>query len=117
MHHARTILETTTVLGPVQKVSPSPSSGANLLTLASMDQSFEFHMQLSLVSKIMLVAKEIPSKNKVMRIVRVLNAAEESMCSLILAAATAAPGERNIDAEEWFDNLLSKHGNTVEVQQ
>lgn len=56
------ILETTTELGPVMKVTQSPSTGANLMTFASKDQSTEFHLQLSNVYKIVITENETPAK-------------------------------------------------------
>ena len=40
------ILETTSKLGPTSKSSISPKSGERLLTFASEDQSFEFHVKV-----------------------------------------------------------------------
>lgn len=98
------ILETTTELGPTLKVSQSPSTGANLMTLASEDQTFEFHVQLTEVSKIMLVEKETPSK--VMRIIRMLNSEGGSICSLILA-------ETSDKAIKWYADMQKTYGSEV----
>jgi putative heme iron utilization protein len=100
------ILETTAALGPVLKVTQSPSTGANLLTLANEDQSFEFHLQLSEVSKIVLLEKPTPSKT--LRIVRILNAAGESMSSLILADESEA-------AVTWYEGLIAKYGKEIQM--
>lgn len=100
------ILEATSVLGPKLSVSQSPSSGANLLTLASADQSFEYHLQLSQVSKMVLLRKETPSK--VMRIIRILNDQGESMSSLILADESDA-------AVKWFTELGETYGTDIQL--
>jgi putative heme iron utilization protein len=101
------ILETTAALGPVLKVTQSPSTGANLLTLANEDQSFEFHLQLSEVSKIVLLEKPTPSKT--LRIVRILNAAGESMSSLILA-------DESQEAVTWFEQgLIATFGTEIQL--
>ena len=51
------ILETTSMLGPILKLQTSPKTGNPLLTLASIDQSFEFHLHLAEVSKVALTEK------------------------------------------------------------
>jgi hypothetical protein len=101
------ILETTVDrMGPVVDLIQSPSTGANLLTLASEDKTFEFHLQLPDVSKMVLVEKETPAKT--MRIIRVLNATGESICSLILA-------EQSDDAIKWYHDLITKHGSDIQL--
>jgi hypothetical protein len=101
------ILETTSALGPVVKLSNSPSAGTNLLTLASEDQSLEFHLQLSQVTKIVLTTKET-SPDRTLQIVRLLNATGVSMCSFILADESEA-------AKEWYQALQTKHGNEIQL--
>ena len=100
------ILETTSVLGPALSVSQSPKTGENLMTLASEDKSFEFHLQLADVSQIALLEKETPMKT--MRIIRVLGTEGQSMCSLILA-------DQSDSAIQWFHGLVEEHGATIEV--
>jgi hypothetical protein len=100
------ILETTTKLGPVVKISKSPSTGANLVTFASPDQSFEFHLQLGQVSKITLTQKETPAK--VLRIIRLLNDTGEPMCSLILR-------EDSKDAIQWYEQMISNYGDHIQL--
>ena len=100
------ILETTHELGPVLKISQQPSTGANLMTLASEDKSFEFHVRLSHVSKMVLTVKTSPSK--VLRIVRLLNSSGESLASLILATDAE-------DAIKWFGDLIEKHGDEIQL--
>ena len=46
------ILETTSRLGPTSKAAISPKSGERLLTFASEDQSFEFHVKVEQVGKV-----------------------------------------------------------------
>jgi len=81
-------------------------SGANLLTFASEDQSFEFHLQLSEVSKIALVEKETPAKT--LRIIRLLNAEGESMSSLILA-------DTSDEATKWYHGIVEKRGSEIQL--
>jgi hypothetical protein len=100
------ILEATHELGPVLKISQQPSTGANLMTLASEDKSFEFHVRLSHVSKMVLTVKTSP--NKVLRIVRLLNSSGESLASLILATDAE-------DATKWFSDLIDKHGDEIQL--
>jgi hypothetical protein len=100
------ILETTHELGPVLKISQQPSTGANLMTLASEDKSFEFHVRLSHVSKMVLAVKTSPSK--VLRVVRLLSSSGESLASLILATETE-------DATKWFSDLVDKHGDEIQL--
>ena len=100
------ILETTSVLGPVTKILQSASTGTNLLTLASEDQSFEFHLQLSQVSKMVLTTKETPKKT--LQIVRLLNPEGVSMCSLILADQSEA-------AIDWYQKLQDDFGTEVQL--
>ena len=98
------ILETTAALGPVLKVTQSPSTGTNLLTMANEDQSFEFHLQLSQVLKIVLTEKEAPKKT--LRIIRLLNVAGDSLSSLILADESEA-------ALAWYKELIAKYGKEI----
>jgi hypothetical protein len=100
------ILETTAALGPVLKVTQSPSTGTNMLTLANTDQTFEFHLQLAEVSKMVLLEKVTPAKT--LRIVRILNAAGESMSSLILADESEA-------AVTWYEGLIAKYGKEIQL--
>lgn len=105
------ILETTSPLGPTLAVAQSPKTGKNLLTLASQDKSFEFHLQLADVAKIMLLEKETPAKT--MRLIRILGGVgtspeqeQQSMCSLILADPSEA-------AIQWYQELRTKYGEAI----
>ena len=100
------ILETTSILGPALSVSQSPKTGKNLMTLASEDKSFEFHLQLADVAEIAVLEKETPMKT--MRLIRVLGNEGQSMCSLILADQSDA-------AVEWFQGIGKKFGETIKV--
>lgn len=100
------ILETTSVLGPALSVAQSPKTGKNLMTLASDDKSFEFHLQLADVAKIAILEKETPMKT--MRIIRILKSEDESMCSLILADPSEA-------AVKWFRSLQQDYGETIDL--
>jgi len=107
-------------LGPLLSVSQSPSSGRNMLTLASEDKSFEFHLQLSDVAKMVFVTKEVPSSEgkdhkRVMRILRILNASGDPMASLILQAATGDGDGREDGAVKWFEGMIEKHGSDIQL--
>jgi len=49
------ILETTSPLGPISKSSISPKSNEKLLTFASEDASFEFHVKVEQIIKLCLL--------------------------------------------------------------
>lgn len=101
------ILESTQPLGSVIKLNESAKSGDLFLTMASDDQSFEFHIKIRLVGKIVLVERELPGKT--LRIIRMMNQEEESMCSLILA-------DYSEEAGTWFqESLVAKYGNEITV--
>jgi hypothetical protein len=104
------ILESTSLLGPSMRLSQSPSTGANLVTFASEDASFEFHLMVAQVSKVAMVEKQSPSTGKTMRIVRFLDGEEpaKSICSLILAEDSDAAGK-------WYQKLLDKHGQELQI--
>ncbi|CAB9521666.1 expressed unknown protein [Seminavis robusta] len=96
------ILETTSTLGPTFKLGTSPRTGEPLTTFASEDQSFEFHMMIAKVSKIVMAEKESPADGKLMQIFRFLNEEGGAMCSLILADKTDA-------AQAWFGALKEEY--------
>ena len=100
------ILETTSVLGPAVAVAQSPKTGKNLMTLASEDKSFEFHLHLADVEQISVLEKETPMKT--MRLVRILGAEGQSMCSLILA-------DTSDEACEWFHKMKEEYGETIDL--
>ena len=95
------ILESTQMLGPAFKVTESHKTGDLILTMASADQSFEFHVKLEQVQTIALVERELPGK--MLRIIRMTNDKEQSMCSLILA-------EYSDEAATFFQGLVAKYG-------
>ena len=94
------ILETTNKLGPTYKSSISPKSGERLLTFASEDQSFEFHVKVEQICKICFVA------TSERRVARFLSESGTPICSLIL-------GDSSAEAGEWFDGLIEKFGNEL----
>jgi hypothetical protein len=103
------ILETTSTLGPHMKLNKSPKSGEYLITLANEDQSFEFHMKPSEVSKVVLTEKAtLPDAGPGMKILRFMNKQGGSMCSLILGEKTEAGGA-------WFQGMISKYGQEIEL--
>ena len=102
------ILETTSKLGPKMKLSQSPTTSANLVTFASEDASFEFHLQTARVAKIALVEKESPVTGKTMRILRFLTSDGASICSLILS-------DDSKEAVEWYSKLIASHGSEMQL--
>jgi hypothetical protein len=101
------ILESTATLGPIMKVSQSPATGANLVTFASEDSSFEFHLMIAQVSKIAFVQKEIPT-GRMMRILRFVNDVGKPVCSLILS-------DDSDPAAEWYNSITSKYGEEMQL--
>lgn len=95
------ILETTSELGPTFKLGKSPRTGEPLTTFASIDQSFEFHLMIAQVSKIVMTAKENPA-GKLMQIFRFLTDEGKPMCSLILA-------DKGDEASAWFGTMVEKY--------
>jgi hypothetical protein len=103
------ILESTNLLGPTMKINKSPATGANLVTFASEDQSFEFHFMIASVSKVAIVEKKSPVKEgKIMRVMRFLNGEEKSICSLILA-------DDSTNAATWYQGVISKYGPELSI--
>lgn len=77
-----------------------------MLTMASADQTFEFHVHLEQVSKLVLIEKETPAKT--LRIIRLLNDVGESMSSLILADSSK-------EAQTWYHDLVEKRGHEIQL--
>jgi hypothetical protein len=77
-----------------------------MLTMASADQTFEFHVHLEQVSKVVLIEKETPAKT--LRIIRLLNDVGDSMSSLILA-------DSSDEAIAWYHGLVEKRGNEIQL--
>ena len=101
------ILETTAPLGPVFKTSQSPKSGKVLLTMATEDQSFEFHVTLSQVAQLAIVERPSPDGARTIRVIRVLTDQGASVCSLIL-------GDDSDDAAAFFETLQQEYGPSYE---
>lgn len=100
------ILETTSKLGPKKATSVSPKTGDKLMTLASEDSSFEFHVKVDQVCMVTFVSTEKPDGaggTKVMRVSRFLNEKGTPICSLILA-------DSSDNAISWFDGMVDKYG-------
>jgi putative heme iron utilization protein len=101
------ILESTATLGPTMKLSQSPATGVNMVTFASEDSSFEFHLQTAQVSKIALVEKKGPT-GRTMRIMRFVNTVGKPICSLILS-------EDSESVAEWYGSIISKYGEEMQL--
>ena len=98
------ILEATSTLGSNFKLGTSPRTGEPLTTFASDDKSFEFHMMISKVAKIVMTEKESPVDGSRMQLLRFLNDEGGAMCSLILA-------DKSKQAQEWYSALKTKYNN------
>lgn len=98
------ILETTSKMGPTFKIGQSAKSGANIVTFASKDQSFEFHVIIAKITSVALIEKPSPVKEgSTMRLMRFLDGDGGSICSLILA-------EESDTAKEWYQTMTKKYG-------
>jgi len=98
------ILETTSKLGPTFKMGQSAKSGANIVTFASEDQSFEFHVIIAQITSVALIDKPSPVKvGSTMRLMRFLDSDGGSICSLIVA-------EESDTAKEWYQTMTKKYG-------
>lgn len=89
----------------------SPKTGDKLLTFASEDASFEFHVKVDQITKITFVTSERPlpdGESKTMRVSRFLNEKGEPMCSLILA-------DSSDESAQWFDGISKRYGQEVNL--
>ena len=100
------ILESTNTLGMYMALSQSPKSGANLVTFASEDKSFELHLQTAEIAKVALVERETP--HRTMRILRFIKEGGESICSLIVSDDSEA-------TMEWYSMMKAKYGDEWQV--
>ncbi len=101
------ILETTSTLGPTMKSTISPKTGGKLVTLASEDQSFEFHVKVDQVDKVVFVQSARPAEGgeeKILRICRLMDKEGGSICSLIL-------NEYGQAAIDWFSEMEARYSN------
>lgn len=90
------------------KVSESPATpGQHLVTFASEDASFEFHVKIGQVSKVAMVEKVV-SDTKTLRILRMINDTGNPICSLILA-------DQSGEAAEWYQSMMEKYGSEMRL--
>lgn len=101
------ILESSANLGQSMKISQSPATGANLVTFASADKSFEFHLILTQVSMIAFVEKNSPT-GRLMHILRFVNDVGKPVCSLILS-------DDSDKAAEWYESITGKYGKEMQL--
>ena len=102
------ILESTNPLGPKFKLGESPKTGASIVTFASEDQSFEFHLMPAQIASAALVEKSSPAKEgRTLRLLRFLNGEGGSICSLILADDSSS-------AKTWYESMAAKYGSSVD---
>ena len=100
------ILESTSTLGPHMAESTSPKTGERLITLASDDRSFEFHLKPDGIAKVVFAESKKPDSGKTLRIVRMLRDDGGPICSLILADG----GE---EAISWYKTMTIRYGYEV----
>jgi hypothetical protein len=98
-------LETTATLGPHFATATSPKTGEPIVTFASEDKSFEFHVKPTQVSKITF-SKVEKGDNKTMRICRFVNQEGGPISSLILQAS----GKDDDKSADWFDGMIQQYG-------
>ena len=100
------ILETTSTLGPHMAESTSPKTGERLITLASDDRSFEFHLKPDTIAKVVFAESKKPDSGKTLRIVRMLRDDGGPICSLICADGSE-------DAISWYKTMTIRYGYEV----
>ena len=101
------ILESTSTLGPHMAESTSPKTGERLVTLASDDRSFEFHLKPDAIARVVFAEVNKPdSGGKTLRIVRMLRGDDGPICSLILA-------DGSDEAVSWYKDMTIRYGYEV----
>ena len=100
------ILESTSTLGPHMAESTSPKTGERLVTLASDERSFEFHLKPDTIAKVVFAESKKPDSGKTLRIVRMLREDGGPICSLILADGTE-------EAVSWYKTMTIRYGYEV----
>ena len=100
------ILESTSTLGPHMAESVSPKTGERLITLASSDRSFEFHVKPDAIDKVVFAESKKPDSGKTLRIVRMLRDDGAPICSLILADGSE-------EAKSWYKTMTIRYGYEV----
>jgi len=95
------------------RASKSPKTGENIVTFASHDKSFEFHLKVDQISKVSF-HKVQRQEGNVMQICRMIDQAGSPAASLILQDVN----ENNTNAGQpglWFDEMIQRYGETVEL--
>jgi hypothetical protein len=107
------ILETTSTLGEGTslKTSKSPKTGEQIVTFASPDKSFEFHLKVDQISKVSFHKVQRGEEGKVMRICRMMDRTGSLATSLILQAVN----DDDHLPVLWFDGMIQRYGETVEL--
>ena len=98
------ILESTATLGPHMAESTSPKTGERLVTLASDDRSFEFHLKPDAIARVIFAEVDKPDSGKTLRIVRMLREDDGPICSLILADGG------DDEAVSWYKAMTTRYG-------
>ena len=101
------ILESTATLGPHMAESTSPKTGERLVTLASDDRSFEFHLKPDAIARVIFAEVDKPDSGKTLRIVRMLREDDGPICSLILADGG------DDEAVSWYKAMTIRYGYEV----
>ena len=95
------------------RTSKSPKTGENIVTLATHDKSFEFHLKVDQISKVSF-HKVQRQEGNVMRICRMIDQAGSPAASLILQDANEN-NTKDGGPELWFDEIIQRYGETVEL--
>ena len=101
------ILETTSKLGPHFATATSPETGEDIVTFASENKSFEFHVKTQQISKVSF--SKVEKGDKTLRICRFVNQQGGPLSSLILQSGE----EHGIDSELWFDKMILEYGTEI----
>jgi hypothetical protein len=73
-----------------------------------LEGSFEFHVKLAEVSKIVLTEKKGPDDRKLLRIFRMLTAEGKPICSIILS-------DESPEAKNWYEEMLERYGSEIQL--
>jgi putative heme iron utilization protein len=78
-----------------------------MVTIANQDQTFEYHIQLDTISKIVLLEKNT-TDHRTLRIIRFLNQFNDTMSSIIFIDTSEL-------AQNFFTNLIQRYGNEIHL--
>lgn len=103
------ILETAVALdGTTIGASLSPKTGEPIITIASTDKSFEFHLKANQISRVTFNKMQRGEIGKVMRVCRFIDRDGSPSASLILQ-----PDKGDDQPILWFDEMIKRYGEEV----